>query len=168
MISIRRAHADDVDFLHGLVNDDDVEPFLGSRAALDRESLLREIERSDSEPQEFGRFVIEEDGESAGVMGFELANRRSRIARLERLAVHPSFRGRGIADDAARQFQRHVLFDLGDNRLELEIYAFNGRALAHAERAGFVREGVKRKAYVRHGDRVDAVMFALLREDLAE
>jgi hypothetical protein len=27
---------------------------------------------------------------------------------------------------------------------------------------------VKRKAYVRHGDRVDAVMFALLREDLAE
>ena len=38
----------------------------------------------------------------------------------------------------------------------------------HVERAGFVREGVKRKAYLRHGDRVDAVMFALLREDLAE
>jgi hypothetical protein len=27
---------------------------------------------------------------------------------------------------------------------------------------------VKRQAYLRHGDRVDAVMFALLREDLAE
>jgi RimJ/RimL family protein N-acetyltransferase len=61
-----------------------------------------------------------------------------------------------------------VLLDLGYHRLELEIYAFNERALAHAERAGFVREGVKRKAYFRHGDRVDAVMFALLREDLAE
>jgi RimJ/RimL family protein N-acetyltransferase len=61
-----------------------------------------------------------------------------------------------------------VLLDLGYQRLELEIYAFNERALAHAERAGFVREGVKRKAYLRHGDRVDAVMFALLREDLAE
>lgn len=168
MISIRRARADDVEFLHGLVNDDDVEPFLGGRAALDRESLLREIERSDAEPKEFGRFVIEEHGERAGVMGFEVANPRSRIARLERLAVHPSFRGRGIADEAARQFQRHVLFDLDYNRLELEIYAFNERALAHAERAGFVREGVKRKAYIRHGDRVDAVMFALLREDLAE
>jgi RimJ/RimL family protein N-acetyltransferase len=61
-----------------------------------------------------------------------------------------------------------VLLDLGYHRLELEIYAFNERALAHAERAGFVREGVKRKAYIRNGDRVDAVMFALLREDLAE
>jgi RimJ/RimL family protein N-acetyltransferase len=168
VISIRRARANDVDFLHGLVNDDDVEPFLGGRAALDRESLLREIERSDSEPQEFGRFVIEADGERAGAMGFEVANRRSQIARLERLAVQPAFRGRGIADEAARQFQRHVLLDLGYHRLELEIYAFNERALAHAERAGFVREGVKRKAYLRHGDRVDAVMFALLREDLAE
>jgi hypothetical protein len=83
VISIRRARADDVDFLHGLVNDDDVEPFLGGRAALDRESLLREIERSDSEPQEFGRFVIEADGERAGTMGFEVANRRSQIARLD-------------------------------------------------------------------------------------
>jgi RimJ/RimL family protein N-acetyltransferase len=168
VISIRRARTDDVAFLHGLVNDDDVEPFLGGRAALDRESLLREVERSDSEPQDFGRFVIEADGERVGAMGFEVANRRSRIARLERLAVQPAFRGRGIADEAARQLQRHVLLDLGYHRLELEIYAFNERALAHAERAGFVREGVKRKAYVRHGDRVDAVMFALLREDLAE
>jgi RimJ/RimL family protein N-acetyltransferase len=168
VILIRRARPDDVDFLVRLVNDDDVEPFLGGRAALDRESLLREIERSQSEPQEFGRFLIELGGEPAGAMGFEVANRRSQIARLERLAVHPDFRRRGVADEAARLFQRHLLFDLGYRRLELEIYAFNERALAHAERAGFVREGVKRKAYLRHGDRVDAVLYGLLREDLAE
>lgn len=168
MTSIRRARADDVDFLHELVNDEDVEPFLGGRAALDRQSLLREIERSDSEPQEFGRFVIEVDGERVGAMGFEVANRRSQIARLERLAIHPAFRGHRIADDAARLFQRHLLFDLDYHRLELEIYAFNERAIAHAERAGFVREGVKRKAYLRHGDRVDAVLYGLLRDDVTE
>ena len=168
MISIRRARRDDVDFLHELVNDEDVEPFLGGRAALDHESLLREIERSDLEPQDFGRFVIEVDGEPAGAMGFEVANRRSQIARLERLAIHPAFRGRRIADGAARLFQRHLLVDLGYHRLELEIYAFNERAMAHAERAGFVREGVKRRAYLRHGDRVDAVLYGLLQEDLAE
>jgi len=166
VISFRRARSDDIDFLHALVNDEDVEPFLGGRAALDRESLLREIERSDSEPQEYGRFVIEVDGEPAGVMGFEVGNRRSRIAQLERLAVLPAFRGRHIADDAARLFQRHLFEELGYHRLQLEIYGFNDRAIAHAERAGFVREGVKRKAYKRHGDWVDGVMFGLLREDL--
>lgn len=168
MISIRRARPDDLDFLFALVNDDDVEPFLGGRAALDRESLLGEIERSAAEPEEYGRFVIEVDGERAGAMGFEVANRRSKIAQLERLAVHPDFRGKRVADEAARLLQRHLLLDLGYHRLQLEIYGFNERAMRHAERSGFVREGVKRKAYLRHDDWVDAVLYSLLREDLGE
>ena len=168
MISFRRARPDDVDFLHELVNDDDVEPFLGGRAALDRESLLVEIERSVREPEAYGRFVIEVDGERAGVMGFELVNARSQIARLERLAVHPDFRGRRVADEAARLLQRHLLLEVGLHRLELEIYGFNERAVRHAERSGFVREGVKRQAYLRHGDWADAVLFSILRDDLEE
>jgi RimJ/RimL family protein N-acetyltransferase len=168
VISIRRAASDDLDFLFELVNDDDVEPFLGGRAALDRASLLAEIERSTSEPEGYGRFVIEVDGARAGAMGFELVNAHSKIARLERLAVHPAFRGRRLADEAARQFQRHLLVDLGFHRLELEIYGFNERALRHADRSGFVREGVKRKAYLRHGEWVDAVLYSLLRDDLPE
>jgi RimJ/RimL family protein N-acetyltransferase len=166
VISIRRAREDDVDFLHELVNDDDVEPFLGGRAALDRGSLLREIERSDAETEDYGRFVIEVEGERAGVMGFEVANRRSKIADLERLAVHPSFRGRRVADEAARLFQRYLFDELGYHRLQLEIYGFNERAQVHAERAGFVREGVRRKAYHRHGEWVDGVLYGLLKEDL--
>jgi RimJ/RimL family protein N-acetyltransferase len=167
-VSIRRAVPDDLDFLFELVNDEDVEPFLGGRAALDRAALRSEIDRSNAEPEEFGRFVIEVDGERAGAMGFEVANRRSQIANLERLAVHPAFRGHRVADEAARLLQRHLLVDLGYHRLQLEIYGFNQRAMAHAERSGFVREGVRRRAYLRHGDWVDGVLFGLLREDLEE
>jgi RimJ/RimL family protein N-acetyltransferase len=101
-------------------------------------------------------------------MGFEVANRPSRIAHLERLAVHPAFRGRRIADDAARMLQRYLFDQLDYHRLQLEIYGFNERAIAHAERVGFVREGVKRKAYLRHGDWADGVLYGLLREDLEE
>ncbi|HJW66670.1 MAG TPA: GNAT family protein, partial [Gaiellaceae bacterium] len=155
-----------LDFLVELVSDEDVEPFLGGRAVLDREGLRSEIDRSSAEPEEFGRFVIEVDGERAGAMGFEVANRRSRIANLERLAVHPAFRGRRVADEAAGLLQRHLLVDLGYHRLQLEIYGFNERAQRHAERAGFVREGVRRKAYDRHGEWVDGVIYGLVREDL--
>ena len=102
--------------------------------------------------EDSGRFVIEveEDGDwrRAGVMGFDLQNKRNRIANLGGLAVHPDFRGRRLADDAARLLQRHLLLDLDFHRLQLEIYGFNERAIEHAERSGFVREGVKRKAYV--------------------
>ena len=164
--SIRRALPGDVDFLHELVNDGDVRPFLGMRTATDRETLLEEVERSLREPEAFGRFVIELDGERAGTLGFHVENARSRIARVERLAVHPRFRGRRLADDAVRLFERELLLELGFHRLELEIYAYNERAQAHVERAGFVREGVKRKAYLRDGEWVDAVFYGFVRDDL--
>ena len=167
-IRLRRAEPGDVDFVLELLTHEEVEPYMAVIRPRDRDGVLAEIERSQDEPQEFGRFVIEVDGERAGAMGFEVANRRSRIANLERLAVHPAFRGRRVADDAARLLQRHLLVELGYHRLQLEIYGFNERGIAHAERSGFVREGVKRKAYLRHGDWVDAVTFGLLREDLQE
>lgn len=166
MISIRRAHSDDLDFLVELVNHEDVQPFLGGRAARDRNAVAAEIERSQGDPTSYGRFVIEVDGARAGVMGFEVENRRSRIANLERLAIHPDHRGQGVADEAARLFQRHLVVDLGYHRLQLEIYGFNERAQRHTERAGFAREGVRRQAYWRHGEWADGVLYALIREDL--
>ena len=165
-VTIRRAEPGDVDFLVELTNHEDVEQFMSARRPRDRDALLAEIERSQAEPREFGRFVIEVDGQPAGLMGFQVANRRSRIADLGSLAVHPSFRGRRLADEAALLFQRHLLDQLGYHRLQLEIYGFNERALAHAERAGFIREGVRRKAYWRNGEWVDGVIYGLVREDL--
>jgi len=163
-VNLRRAEPADADFLLELTEDDDVRPFLG-RTAADRDAVLAEIERSLAEPEAFGRFVIEVDGERAGMLGFHVENERSRIARVERLAVHPRFRGRRLADEAALRFQRLLLEELGFHRLELEIYAFNERAIAHAERAGFVREGRKRQAYLYDGEYVDSVLFALVAED---
>jgi RimJ/RimL family protein N-acetyltransferase len=165
-VSIRRARADDTDFLVELFTHEDVEPFLAAVRPKDRESVRAQIERSESEPDAFGVFVVEVDGERAGTMSFSQANRRSRIADLGGLAIHPAHRGRRIADDAARWFQRHLLDDVGFHRLQLEIYAFNERAIAHAERAGFTREGVRRKAYWRGEEWVDGVLFGLVAEDL--
>ncbi|HSC49194.1 MAG TPA: GNAT family protein [Gaiellaceae bacterium] len=165
-VSIRRAEPGDVDFLLELMTHEDVDPFMAVVRPRDREGLLAEIQRSQAEPQDFGRFVIEADGRPAGLMGFNVANARSRIANLGSLAVHPDFRGHRLADEAARLFQRHLIFELGFHRLQLEIYGFNERAQAHAERAGFVREGVRRKAYDRHGEWVDGVIYGLVSEDL--
>jgi len=165
-LELRRAKPPDAAFLLELLAHDDVRPFLGRRTATSRDDVLDEIERSLAEPESFGRFVIEVGGERAGMVGFHLVNEHSRIARLERLAVHPSFRGRRLADDAARLFQRLLLGELGFHRLELEIYAFNERACAHAERVGYVREGRKRQAYLYDGEWVDSVLYSLLPEDL--
>jgi RimJ/RimL family protein N-acetyltransferase len=165
-VRIRRAEPHDLAFLVELLGHEEVEPYLAARRARDPDAVLAEIERSRREPAEFGVFVIEVDDRLAGTMAFEVANRRSRIAHLGGLALHPDHRGRGLADEAARALQRHLLLDLGYHRLQLEIYGFNERAMRHAERVGFRREGVKRKAYRRHGGWCDGVLYGLIREDL--
>lgn len=72
----------------------------------------------------------------------------------------------GLPTRRPRQFQQLLLGELGYHRLELEIYAFNERACVHAERAGYTREGQKRKAYRKDGEWVDSVLYAIVAEDL--
>jgi RimJ/RimL family protein N-acetyltransferase len=165
-VSLRRATAADVDFVTALVVHEDVMPFLAAVRPSGAAEVAALVERSDRDPDAFGLLVIEVDGERAGVVEHELVNRRSAIAEIRGLALHPRFRGRGVALEAARILQRHLLVERGVHRLQLEVYGFNERAIRHFERAGFVREGVRRKAYRRRGTWVDGILFGLVREDL--
>ena len=168
MIALRRAGAGDVEWLAELYSSDEVEPFLSGRTPRDAETIAAEVERSEQEPELFGRMLIEVDGARAGALGYDAVNGPHRIVHLEALAVHPDFRGRRLADDAARLAQRYLVTELGYHRIELACYGFNERAIAQAERSGFVREGVKRKAYLRHGEWQDAVLFSLLADELPD
>jgi RimJ/RimL family protein N-acetyltransferase len=165
-VTLRRATPADLDFLLEVFSDEDVRPFLAAGKRLDRESLSEELARQAEDPKASGRFIVELDGRPAGTLAFTRVNERSRIARLGGLAVHRDFRGRRLADDAARLFQRHLIFELGFHRLEMVVYGFNERAQRHADRAGWIKEGLKRKAYLRGDEWVDGVMYSVIREDL--
>ena len=164
-VSLRRAGPADLDFLAGLYNDEDVRPFLAAAGRYDRDGIAEQLGR---DPQEAELLVIEVEGERAGAMLWERTNVRSRIAQIGGIAIHHDFRGRRFADDAARLLQHRLIRERGLHRLELEIYGFNERAQRHAERAGFIREGIKRKAYRRDDGWVDGVLYALVEEDLDE
>jgi RimJ/RimL family protein N-acetyltransferase len=156
-VSIRPATDEDVDFLAELYQHEDVRPFLAQGRPYDRDWVVEHLD---------GLMLVELDGERAGAMGWELRNERNGIVHVSGLAVHPDFRGRRLADDAARLLQHHLIKERGFHRIELEIYGFNERAQAHAERAGFVREGVKRKAYRTAEGWTDGVLYAVVAEDL--
>lgn len=165
-VVLRRASRPDAEFLFELVTGDDTREFLGGGVSQTLEDVLRDIDRSEREPERYGWLVAEADGERVGSAAYEVVNERNRIVEGRRLAVDPRFRGRKLGDDIARAFQRLVLGELGFHRLEIQIYGFNQRAVAHAERVGYVREGVKRRAYEKGGEWQDAVLFAMLQEEL--
>jgi aminoglycoside 6'-N-acetyltransferase len=167
-VTLRRATQDDVPFLTALVAHDDVAPFLAAVRASSEHDVAEEVARGEREPEAYGVLVVELDGEPAGTMTWERVNRRSRIASVSGLAVDPRLRGLGIGIEAARALQHHLLRERGFHRLQMEVYGFNERALRHAERAGWTREGVRRKAYRRNDEWVDGVLFGIVEEDLAE
>jgi RimJ/RimL family protein N-acetyltransferase len=166
-VELRRADRSDAEFLLDLVTGEDTREFLG-RAPDTLDEVLADIDRSEREPDAFGWLVAMVDGERVGSASYRVTSPGNRIVEGGRLAVHPRFRGRKLGDEVARAFQRLVLRDLGFHRLEIQVYGFNERAVAHAERVGYVREGTKRKAYHRRGEWQDAVLFSMLDEELPQ
>ena len=137
-------------------------------APLDREALAGELERQDASPQASGRFVVEvRTASRPATLAFERVERAQPHRALGGLAVHPRFRGRRLADEAARLFQRHLIFDLGFHRLEMVDLRLQ-RARATARGACGLDQG-RRQAARRTGEHdewVDGVMYGLIREDL--
>src|ERR1035437_3658105 len=169
-LRLRRAGLRDVDYLLELQVDPDIAPFLSAGRAARREELLEGVERSLVEPNAFGRLLIESPFERewrlVGAIGFERTNKRSRIARIGGLAVHPDFRGQGLGAAAVRELARVLFTDLGYHRLEAGVYGFNERGIGAIESAGCVREGIKRRAYRPAGEWVDAIELGLLADEL--
>ena len=75
--------------------------------------------------------------------------------------LFPDARGRGLATRAVRAVAREA-FASGLSRIEANVRIGNDASVRVLERAGFSREGVKRRL-LRHGDgRADATLFSLL------
>jgi putative acetyltransferase len=119
----------------------------------------------EAEPEAFGVLMIVRDGVTVGVVYFERVNRRSRIVRIGGLAVDPDVSGRGIGLASVKALVTLLHTELGFHRIEAETYGYNVRAQALFERAGFTREGARRKAYWRNEAWVDGVCFGRVEDD---
>lgn len=79
-----------------------------------------------------------------------------------RIALGSGSHGRGLGTEATRLIVGYGFDQLGLHRIALEVYAFNPRARAVYEKAGFVAEGVLRHALLWDGQRIDAVVMSIL------
>jgi RimJ/RimL family protein N-acetyltransferase len=82
-----------------------------------------------------------------------------------RILVGPRGRDRGLGSEATRLVVDHAFSTTDLHRIELEVYAFNPRALRVYEKAGFVVEGRRRDALRFDDDRVDAIVMSVLRPE---
>ena len=82
-----------------------------------------------------------------------------------RISLSTDVVGLGYGTEAARAVVAHGFEEIGLHRIELEVYAFNPRALRSYAKVGFVEEGRRRDALWWEGEWFDAITMAMLATD---
>ncbi|GLY86350.1 GNAT family N-acetyltransferase [Actinoallomurus iriomotensis] len=118
------------------------------------------------DPRREASFAIvpERTGRFGGVIGFSRADWETGVAETG-YWIGPADRRHGYVTEAVRAVARYA-FGLGLYRLELLAAPGNVASQRVAERAGFTREGVLRKARPAPDGRSDMVLFSLLEGEL--
>jgi RimJ/RimL family protein N-acetyltransferase len=70
--------------------------------------------------------------------------------------------GRGIATEVISLVARYAFDELRLHKVTAGCYSINRAAIKAFEKAGFVREGLRRKQYECNGEYVDHVLLGLL------
>ena len=82
-----------------------------------------------------------------------------------RIALAPGLPGRGYGTEAMTVVLDHAFEAIGLHRVQLDVYAFNPRAIRSYEKAGFTVEGRQRDTLYWDGEWTDSVLMSVLADD---
>ncbi|RDV45881.1 N-acetyltransferase [Leifsonia sp. ku-ls] len=82
-----------------------------------------------------------------------------------RIALVPGAPGGGYGTEAMCVVLDHAFSAIGLHRVQLDVYAFNPRAIRSYEKAGFVLEGRQRDTLLWDGEWTDSILMSVLSSD---
>jgi RimJ/RimL family protein N-acetyltransferase len=119
-----------------------------------------------SKPETFS-FAIEtlEDSRYIGGCGFNRIDWKNRHAMVGIFIGEEQYRGRGYGTDAMRVLLKFAFNEMNLNKVRLEVFEFNARAVKSYQKCGFVTEGVLRQELFREGAYHGVVAMGILRDE---
>ena len=92
----------------------------------------------------------------------------NRSAKLSIRIGDPAHRSKGYGTDAVRALLRFAFDEMNLNRIALEVFEYNHRAIAAYRKCRFVEEARIRRAQFSGGAFHDVLIMAVLREHFEE
>ncbi len=113
------------------------------------------------------RGELEEDDtwRPIGNCGYDNFDWRCRSVEVGIFIGDKSFWNRGIGTQVIRLMLQHSFQTLNMNRVYLQVYETNPRAIRAYEKAGFVHEGRKRQGMYKDGNYCDILQMSVLRQE---
>lgn len=110
-------------------------------------------------------FAIEADGELAGGLGFVLGTDIERVSAEVGYWLGVRYWGRGLVTAALKTAVAWAFGAYSLQRVFALPFATNGASCRVLEKAGFVREGLLRRAVAKDGRVLDVALYARLSEE---
>jgi [ribosomal protein S5]-alanine N-acetyltransferase len=129
------------------------------------EQFIRWAQRQRADGQ-YACFAVVPKGETQAVGMFQIRvlNADEGIAEWG-FALGSAYWGTGLFVAGAQHVVDFAFEQMGLRRLEARAAIPNGRGNAALRKLGAVREAVLRQSFVRHGERLDQALWAILRDD---
>ncbi|QIB27311.1 GNAT family N-acetyltransferase [Caloranaerobacter azorensis] len=131
---------------------------------LDREKKWYE---SQMENQDTYNFSIEtlDEGLYIGGCGVNRLDLKNGVAVVGIFIGHKDYRGKGYGTDAMNVLLDFIFNQINVNKVQLNVFAFNERAIKSYKKCGFVEEGRLRQVIFRNGKYRDVIVMGILREE---
>ncbi len=109
--------------------------------------------------------VVREGDRLIGATGLHSVQSVARKATFGINIGDRAFQNKGYGTEATLLCLRYAFEELNLNRVDLEVFAGNWRAIRTYQKVGFVQEGCFRQASYRNGEYQDVYHFAMLRSE---
>jgi len=117
-------------------------------------------------------FIIEmqkgEEWASIGTLDLFHLDWKNRVVNFGIAIGDKIYWGQGYGSDATCTALLFAFHELNLNRVELEVFEDNLRAIRCYEKIGFQHEGTRRKAFFRDGIYHDVVLMGILKDEFRE
>jgi len=170
-VIIRPVERTDLEIVRKWYNDDEI-MYWGSGAKPDMMVSIDYLEDV-WYPQTFTdysvRMMIEtKDGDPIGIVGFKDMNTQERRCRMLIFIGEKHCWGKGYGTDSIKGFLKYLFNRWNVQRVEVDTWDGNERAIAAYKKCGFVEEGRLRKARYVDGEYKDEIILGVLKEEFEE
>jgi RimJ/RimL family protein N-acetyltransferase len=107
-----------------------------------------------------------EGNEPIGTIGLDHIDFANQTVEFGNLLIgKQEYKGKGYATEAAELIVSYCFLRLNMNRIYLNVYADNAKAIRLYERCGFKTEGTLREAHFEGGGFKDVLVMSILRRE---
>jgi RimJ/RimL family protein N-acetyltransferase len=168
-IRLREYKDDYIPMAKEFINDPEVclnlNPQIPFPISLKEEKEWFEKQRKDDNNHNFAIVTLDEEKYIGGINDFDWKNS---VATVGIFIGAEKYRNKGYGTEAMGILLDFIFNQVNVNKVMLEVFSFNKRAISSYKKNGFVEEGRLRENVFRNGEYHDEVLMGLLRREYAK